>query len=240
MAGITFEQVVGAIEALTIHGERVTAANIRAELGRGSMSTILRHLQAWRSEQGKTKPKPDTQDRDYSALHKVVNDLIREATVQVEHEAGRAARENAEIIKGLMAEADEAKERLQELEERVARLTEEGGKLQAQKAGLETELAAAKEELRELRQRNERLIEDRATAKAEAETLRQLVPSQGDMEPKAAETEPDPTPEPEPEIKTAAPSKPRAKRQGIITEQVTALLFEQKPAEEPPEDAKEE
>lgn len=220
MAGITFEQVVGAIEALTMHGERVTAANIRAELGRGSMSTILRHLQAWRSAQGKTKPElPGTQDRDYSALHKVVNDLIREATVQVEHEAGRAAMENAEIIKGLMAEADEAKERLQELEERVARLTEEGGKLQAQKAGLETELAAAKEELRELRQKNERLIEDRATAKAEAETLRQLVPNQGDIEPKAAETEPNPPPEPEPKIKTAAPSKPKAKRPPTAQEQ---------------------
>lgn len=261
MAGITFEQVVGVIESLTIHGKRVTAANIRAELGRGSMSTILKHLQVWRTTQGKTKPElPDTQDRDYSALHKAVNDLIREATVQVEHEAIRAANDNAETIKGLMAEAEEAKERLQELEEQVAQLTEERGELQAQKKGLETELASAKDELRELRQRNERLIEECATAKAqaeaadqranaaetraekamddlraliqrgsedtpepetppkskaEAETLRQLVPNQDGMEPRATE----PEAEPEPETKAAAPSKPKAKRPPTAQEQ---------------------
>lgn len=223
MAGITFEQVVGVIEALTSHGERVTAANIRAELGRGSMSTILRHLQAWRITQGKIKPElPDTQDRDYSELHKAVNDLIREATAQLEHEAGRAARENSENIKGLIAEAKEAEERLQEQEEQVTRLTEERGKLQAQKDGLETELATAKDELRELRQKNERLIEECAAAKAEAETLRQLISTLNE-EPKVNQ-------------------KPKTKRLRTPPEEQkpTPLLFEQEDAEEPPEDAKEE
>lgn len=44
MAGITQQQVLAAVDALTARGERATIRAVRAELGTGSLGTIQRHM----------------------------------------------------------------------------------------------------------------------------------------------------------------------------------------------------
>ena len=49
--GVTYEEVANSAWALIQEGKRVTAAAVRERLGRGSMTTIQRHLQAWRENE---------------------------------------------------------------------------------------------------------------------------------------------------------------------------------------------
>jgi vancomycin resistance protein YoaR len=49
--GVTYEEVASTAWALIQEGKRVTAAAVRERLGRGSMTTIQRHLQAWREKE---------------------------------------------------------------------------------------------------------------------------------------------------------------------------------------------
>jgi len=49
--GVTYEEVAEAARALTEEGRRATAAAVRERLGRGSLTTIQRHLQTWRERE---------------------------------------------------------------------------------------------------------------------------------------------------------------------------------------------
>jgi len=50
-AGVTYEEVAEAARSLIEEGRRATAAAVRERLGRGSLTTIQRHLQTWRERE---------------------------------------------------------------------------------------------------------------------------------------------------------------------------------------------
>ncbi|MFA5937788.1 MAG: DNA-binding protein [Sinimarinibacterium sp.] len=57
-APITYQDVAAAAQALANAGEKVTTIAVREQLGRGSFSTIKKHLDRWYAEQAPTGPAP--------------------------------------------------------------------------------------------------------------------------------------------------------------------------------------
>lgn len=86
--GVSFEDVKRAAEKLTQEGLPVTLRSVRAELGTGSLSTIQRHLQAWRML---SLPQPDAQSPlSVQVLRALATEFDRAATE-------RTARINADL-----------------------------------------------------------------------------------------------------------------------------------------------
>ncbi|PIV91308.1 MAG: hypothetical protein COZ77_10215 [Gallionellales bacterium CG_4_8_14_3_um_filter_54_18] len=162
---LTYEQIAGAADAITVRGERVTTRSVRDELGSGSMATVLRFLQDWRNRSNRQGQAVD--EMLDLAVIKAINTHIG---LRVRDATASASERNAELlteIDGLLVENEKqastieeqagnieswktshaaVSARVGELENTVARLTEE--LLGERQTGEQARIALAKAELR--------------------------------------------------------------------------------------------
>ncbi len=156
--GVTYSEVAEVCERLSAEGVKPTQRNVRAEIGSGSVSTILRHINAWLESKSLVA---DVQvvlpDETVVAMQKAINDAIQSASEtrdreianlkeQIEDEL-KALTEQDERIQSLdnrlQAEAESAKARELALEKSLAVQTRQAEELKAQNAALSEKLESA-------------------------------------------------------------------------------------------------
>lgn len=79
--GITQEEVFQAADRLTAAGEEVTIKAIREELGTGSLTTITRHLRAWKGP--REKPAPQSLDALKLVGPEILGDFLKNEHPQI-------------------------------------------------------------------------------------------------------------------------------------------------------------
>jgi DNA repair exonuclease SbcCD ATPase subunit len=167
MAGITYEQVSTAADAITAEGEHPSIMRVREWIGSGSPNTIHRHLKAWRAAQAPTeRPSPeipgdvarpisDAMDR-YAAA--------RSAEAQQEAEDARVEADTlAETGEQIESERDAALERADTAERVAEETTQRADAAEADAIRLATEIERARENARTARDEA-----SRAEARAES------------------------------------------------------------------------
>lgn len=124
--GITYEEVASAARDLIQEGKRVTAAAVRERLGRGSMTTIQRHLQAWRENEA-----PVEAVKKSMALQEMLERLAKELepSKQMAEQAASLYRaflgpETERALKKLAVEFERARQELERSMKSLAWLRE--------------------------------------------------------------------------------------------------------------------
>lgn len=182
--GISYNDVIQAIDEMQSEGLNPTIAGLRERLGTGSFTTISDHLKQWRSERQQKPmiasgtPAPDNLN---SMVQAVWQQAREDATKELESykEAIQKTLEAAEAEKHQAIELTQATEernrwlegKNSDLLEEIRSLEQQNGALAAQCEGLNdtrdalnTELAAARNELRAQHERIEQLsIEHRSS-----------------------------------------------------------------------------
>lgn len=124
--GITQEQVNAAADAILGTGKNPTVEKIRAQLGTGSPNTIIRMLDAWRSQVGERLQQRNALPEMPESVGHAMTELWRLATEHAEHLlAGRFEHERAALettlARQLRHERESWNARLQAAEADVAR-----------------------------------------------------------------------------------------------------------------------
>ncbi len=146
---LSYDDVASACARLTARGQRTSLRQVRAEIGRGSLTTIHAHIVRWNAENSAVQGPPHEAIRALEALAPSAVPGLREAfraEVAAELQAARAAelqaRENVEAFQAALGESERARseqgERLQAMESRVRAvesLAEEVATLSPQLAG---------------------------------------------------------------------------------------------------------
>ena len=174
----TKEQVFAAAERLRLEGKVVTAIALREALGGGSLTTIYKHLDAWKAEQ-KNKPQPFFFEMPES---------VKTAFDHVWHSATLEAGREITLIRS-QAETDKAsltqrfEESLLSIEQLESELNEEAQKNDALTRSVEeqnnliqemkTQEAMFKAEIGSLKQQIDALITERDLARKEASSARE-------------------------------------------------------------------
>ncbi len=181
IAAHTQEQVFEAADKLAANGQEVTATTLREVLGRGSFSTLGKHIDAWQQAR-KAAPAPVVIDMPES-----VKAAFAQCWQAAASEAGKeiaAIREKADTeIKTTKRRLDEALAEVERLEEEAnadaARLETAEGALSAERAASHraaTEAAAREAALtataEQMRQQIEAQQAELARVHAEAEAAR--------------------------------------------------------------------
>ena len=166
--GVTYEDVVEAIDSLIVSGNSITIKSIREFLGTGSPNTILRHLTVWRES-------APTMERKAVSLPDALQSVIvaeiekREAAARVEIEGKlQVAREDSSVLSetGEKLEAENS-----ELIASNQTLTDEKNRFEALAEERHTEIEELKKELNESRNGKEKLTLDLAQSLNKLETL---------------------------------------------------------------------
>lgn len=169
--GVTFEQVATAADAIAKRGDRPTLRGVRAELGRGSMGTIQKHLSEW---QGRHQV--------VASRTTLSAEVQRVILSEIEREVGAARAElEAELSATVEARdtlADDNEQQAEQIEQQTARLYEieaasqqQAGRIAQLDAELSTARQATERERLELAKAELRL-EALPRLEAEAERLR--------------------------------------------------------------------
>jgi DNA repair exonuclease SbcCD ATPase subunit len=168
---ITADDVRAAVESLGGDPSRVNAQQVRGVIGRGSLSTIQRHLVAMRQQ-------PEQQQAATTTIPappppaELIQGLWAAAWAAADAHAAR-------LIAGALARIDELESQLRASADDAAALAEAVDRL-------ETDLTAAREELEDARSRASAADEEKRQAEAERqalagvlEQLRSLIPGTG-------------------------------------------------------------
>lgn len=125
---ITYEEVARAARALIQEGKRVTAAAIRERLGRGSMTTIQRHLKTWREKEAPVEAVEKSE-----ALQKLLKRLREELepSKQVAEQAASLYRaflgpETERILRNLAREFERSQRELERIWTSLLQLQDKG------------------------------------------------------------------------------------------------------------------
>ena len=156
--GITQEDVFEAIETLARKKVEPTLANIRTQLGTGSLSTISKHLQRWRQVQKSSTPTPEVpQDllNNFSFIWKKAYDIaIHE--LKTEKDAFLLDKDKFEKDRDLIIdEISKLETKVHALSAEETSLQNEGHKLRAENTRLEKEFLEIKTESKGLEQQVE-------------------------------------------------------------------------------------
>ncbi len=159
---ITLEDVIRTANELVEAGEHPSVSTVREALGgRGSFTTITKHLQEWRLQQEEVNTKADLPER--------VEAAYRKAAAFAWSEARRQAGEEVALIK-------------EQMEQKEARLVKDAtesaaevGRLEKQVQDLEQKAAKTDKALNELREREAQAREEASRHKAENEASGQRV-----------------------------------------------------------------
>jgi len=104
---LSYEQIANAAEAINERGEKVTTRGVRAELGYGSMATILRFLQDWRNSTNQTGTAAETIDP--SVLRAISAQIVSRVQVATDTAMNRNAELQSEIDALLLENEQQAK-----------------------------------------------------------------------------------------------------------------------------------
>ncbi len=177
--GITQQEIYDAANRMVDQGVEISARRLREALGGGSMTTILKYLQAWRSERAHgsaPREMPDAvHEAALSALHEVWRTANRQTRQSIE-EIRTAAAQRAD---GLERDLGDALATAQELEGQLADSIAATDAANARTAALERDLAAKDAEVRVLREQLEAAAEEgrerlaRVTIERVSELLKQ-------------------------------------------------------------------
>ena len=151
--GITYDEVIAAIDALLASGEDPTIQRIREHLGTVSPNTIHRHLVTWRASRPVEQRKaPELPAELQAALVKEIERQAAEARTDVERSLVSAQKEAATLAKAgeeleeLNSTLEEQNEALAAEKERQAALANERhDEIEELKADLDRERKAAEE-----------------------------------------------------------------------------------------------
>jgi colicin import membrane protein len=173
-AGVSFEQVAAAADALVAKGERASQRNIRKHLGTGSPNTIQAHLNAWSRGRVETAQKPKlTLDDDMErAILLGIERRVAAARAELEADLSEAIESRDDITAEAQTLSTQLEEQARELEQKRAEAQQSQGLIQE----LRSEIEARKAEVRKAQADAKDLIEaakeeaQKAVARAEAET----------------------------------------------------------------------
>ena len=151
--GITYDEVIAAIDAILAAGEEPTIQRIREHLGTGSPNTIHRHLVTWRASRPVEQRKaPELPAELQAALVKEIERQAAEARTDVERSLVEAQKEAATLAKAgeeleeLNGTLEEQNEALAAEKERQAALANERhDEIEELKVNLDRERKAAEE-----------------------------------------------------------------------------------------------
>lgn len=151
--GITYDEVIAAIDAILASSEEPTIQRIREHLGTGSPNTIHRHLVAWRASRPVEQRKaPELPAELQAALVKEIERQAAEARTDVERFLVEAQKEAATLAKAgdeleeLNGTLEEQNEALAAEKERQAALANERhDEIEELKGDLDRERKAAEE-----------------------------------------------------------------------------------------------
>jgi hypothetical protein len=146
---LSYDDVAGACTRLTARGQRPSLRQVRAEIGRGSLTTIHEHLVRWNAESRAAQGPPHEAIRALEALAPSAVPGLRDAfraevaaELQAAREAEQTARTSAGELREELAASEQARtelsERLHAMESRVRAveaLAEQVGALGPQLAG---------------------------------------------------------------------------------------------------------
>ena len=185
---ITREQVIRAAERIQERGERPTNPRIRAELGEGSYSTINAHMKEWRAQAAEEQaPEPEPEAPQAPDVPEAIMQQAQQLAGQLVTAAWRESdTRHAEAVEAerralaaeyekLRAERAGHNAEIQELNDALARLEEQGQEAvaqeQAQTEGVRQELEAVRRQHADTR---EELAAVAATGKADRERITEL------------------------------------------------------------------
>lgn len=151
--GITYDEVIAAIDAILASGEEPTIQRVRDHLGTGSPNTIHRHLTAWRQSRPVEQRKaPELPAELQAALVKEIERQAAESRADVLKSLVEAQKEAAtlsktgEELEDMNADLQEHNESLTAERERLAALaTERQEEVAALKVDLDRERTAAED-----------------------------------------------------------------------------------------------
>jgi chromosome segregation ATPase len=176
--GITYEQVVKAVKAISARGEEPTIGKIRAQCDdAGSFTTISSHLKRWRAEETESANDRDLPQEVENELFAVVRQVWAVATKAADADIN-AIKQEAEDERTRMRERiKEGEEEIGRLEGALEKAEAEAERLSKHAATLEKQLAETAGEL----QTAQRLYR---------ELLATLKPQAAEQAPRAAGTKP--------------------------------------------------
>ena len=167
-AGITYDDVAAAAEAISAQGEHPSIMRVREYLQTGSPNTIHKRLKQWReSQQPAARPAPEIPATLARAMTDVMESHAAERAAEAQQEASRARAEAdqlAETGEQVESERDAAIERAENAEATAAAATQ-----RAQTA--ESDLERMTTERDDLRIRIEQNVQELSDARARVESL---------------------------------------------------------------------
>jgi len=151
--GIEYDKVVEVCEKLKVAGVKPTQRNVRAELGTGSMTTILSHINEWKEQQSfSSNSELELPAATISSIKKAMNDAVETSTQQLQAELSdtkNQVKENIELLFSMETNIEDLeKENQKQIDLAEARELE-----------LEKSLAASKNQIEELQAQNKALNE---------------------------------------------------------------------------------
>ena len=167
MAGITYEQVSTAADAITAEGGHPSIMRVREWIGSGSPNTIHRHLKVWRKAQAPAeRPSPEIPGDVAKAISDAMDRhaAARSAEAQQEAEEARIEADTlAETGEQIEGERDAALERADTAERVAEEATQRADAAEVEAIQLATEIEGARENARTARDEA-----SRAEARAES------------------------------------------------------------------------
>lgn len=176
-AGVTYEQVAAAADALVAKGERASQRNVRKYLGTGSPNTIQAHLNAWSKGRVETAQRPRmTLDDDMErAILVGIERRIAAARAELEADLAEAIESRDDITAEAQAQTSQLEEQARELEQSRAEAQQRLGLIGELRSEIEARKAEALKAHADAKELAEaaRVEAQKSVAEAEAETERQ-------------------------------------------------------------------
>lgn len=159
---ISYEKVASAAEAIKAEGGKPTLVAVHTKIGSGSMSTITKFMQRWKSEQPQQQVSEVTlpegmksaiineMERYASQRVSVIRDEIDEAQQAINSLTDESeslqnqCEQQADIIDQLQKDGGEQRDKIQKLESEIARLTRDRTEYKERTESLTLELATSK------------------------------------------------------------------------------------------------
>ncbi len=156
---INYELVATAATKLVAAGVEPTARNVRAQLGAGSMSTVLGFLQLWRKAGTRQAAESVLSPEVIVAIGRHTEKRVADATAELRQRMGSLQAEVADVV----VEGERTAERALLLERALTAAREQNAELTGRVTQLDNDLRAEKTDLRKAQS---------ALAKTEVERLR--------------------------------------------------------------------
>lgn len=168
---VNYELVAAAASRLTAAGVTPTARNVRAELGAGSMGTVLGFLQQWRKAGALAAGTSAISPEVIVAICRHTEKSVKEATAALSHELMDLQTEVGDVVR----EAGRIEEHAQHLEKILTAAREQNAELHGRLSQMEKELRSTKSDFEKTKAsltRAKAQIESHRNMKAENEKLR--------------------------------------------------------------------